>query len=112
MTDPLDPLRNPSDPIFGTAPDVALELFRAVGKILDRKPLEMCANVACNLLINAIRQNATTWRDAELMFDEAFGRSKQLLKNHYDTHGRKKGIFPYDQVMMPDFFIDPDKARL
>jgi hypothetical protein len=45
---------------------------------------------------------------AEMTFDEVYGRSKQLLKNHYDAEGRKKGIFPYDQVIRPDRFIDPE----
>jgi hypothetical protein len=111
MTDPLDPLRNPSDPLHGSASDASLDLFKAVGKLAAGRPLDTAINVACNLLINAVRQSAPSWRQAEVLFDETFGRSKQLLKDHYDTNGRKKGIFPYDQVLMPELFIDPDKAR-
>lgn len=105
MTD--DPLRNPNDPLQSSAPDVSLELFRMMGKLAAGRPVEAIVNAASNLLINAVRQNAVDWRRAEVIFDEVYGRSKQLLKNHYDTQGRKKGIFPYDQVIRPDHYVDP-----
>ncbi len=108
MTDPVDPLRNPNDPLRNTAPDVSLELFRALGKIVAGKPTEAVLNAASNLLINAIRQSAGNWHAAEIAFDEVFGRSKQVLKNHYDALGRKRGIFPFDQVIRPELFMDDE----
>ncbi len=52
-----------------------------------------------NILVNAIRQSQPTRGQAEARFDELFGRTKQVLLDHYDALGRKRGIFPYDQVV-------------
>jgi hypothetical protein len=62
MTDPTDPLRNPNDPLQGSAPDVSLELFRMMGKLAAGRPVEAILNAASNILINAIRQTAVDWR--------------------------------------------------
>jgi hypothetical protein len=110
MSDPTDPLRNPNDPLRAS-PDVSVELFRTLGKMVSGKPTEAVINAASNLLINAIRQSSADWRTAEAAFDELFGRSKQVLKNHYDTLGRKRGIFPFDQVIRPELFDDTDFRR-
>ncbi len=83
-----------------------------MGKLASGRPHEDVVDAACNLLINAIRQKYSGWQAAEVMFDEHFGKSKQLLKNHYDAiNGRRKGIFPYDQVLSVPFFQDLDKHR-
>ena len=111
MSDPTDPLRNPNDPLHGSAPDDSVELFRIMGKLAAGRPAEAVFNASSNLLINAIRQSAPDWRRAESLFDEIFGRSKQLLKNHYDMQGRRKGIFPFDQVIRPELFVDPDRRK-
>lgn len=108
MIDPTDPLRNRLDPLHGTAPDPTLDLFRALARVAAGRPYDAVINAACNLLINAVRQSSPDWRRAEAAFDEAFGRSKQLLKEHYDAGGRKKGIFPFDQVVVAPHVIDPD----
>lgn len=111
MTDADDPLRNPNDPLHGSAPDDSIDLFRMMGKLAAGRPVEAIFNASSNLLINAIRQNAVDWRRAESLFDEIFGRSKQLLKNHYDIQGRKKGVFPYNQIIRPETFVDPDRRK-
>jgi hypothetical protein len=65
---------------------------------------------AANILINAIRQSQPTQAKAEIRFDELFGRSKQALVDHYDSLGRKRGIFPYDQVIeVPKFDLSIKK---
>jgi hypothetical protein len=109
VTDPLDPLRNPLDPLHQSGPDPARELFRQLGRLSTGKPYDDVVNAACALLINAIRQQAVDWRRAESVFDEYFARSKQLLKDHYDANGRKRGIFPYDQGIAAPFLFDKDK---
>ena len=105
-----DPLRNPKDPIHKSGPNAGLELFRRMSKAATDFPHDAVIDAACNLLINAIRQGNPDWRRAEAAFNEMFGRSKQLLKDHYDAAGRKKGVFPFDQVIMPSLHIDRDKT--
>jgi hypothetical protein len=92
-----DPLRNPKDPLIGSGPDLGLELFRQLSQAANGMPYDAVINATSSLFINTIRQSASDWARAERAFDEAFGRAKQILKNHYDANGRKKGIFPYDQ---------------
>jgi hypothetical protein len=109
MTDVKDPLRNPLDPLHKAGPTNGRDLFQAIGRIASDAPLDAVYDAACNLLINALRQANPSWRQAEAKFDDLFGRSKQILKNHYDTvSGRKKGIFPYDQHVIAPLFHDPD----
>lgn len=107
MTDPTDPLRNPRDPLHKSK--LGLELFRAIGKIAHGQPADATISAACNLLINSVRQTQPDWARAEKTFDEAFGRAKELLKSHYDASGRKKGVFPFDQVISVPLFLDKDR---
>lgn len=106
-----DPLRNPRDPLHKSASLVGLDLFREMGRIASGKPADEVISAACNLLINALRQAHPDWMRAEKSFDEAFGRTKQLLKDHYDNNGRKKGIFPFDQVVSAPLHVDIEKFR-
>ena len=110
----MDPLRNPKDPLLGPlrgGPDLSLELFRALSREASGMPYEAVVNAASNLFINAVRQVAPDWRRAEVAFDEAFGRAKQVLKNHYDAGGRLKGVFPYDQVVLPSHLDIRNKSH-
>lgn len=87
------------DPLYIATPNRQKELFDLMSKTAHGFTAEDVIGAAANLLINAIRQTQPTRRQAEVRFDELFGRSKQVLVDHYDTLGRKRGIFPYDQVI-------------
>lgn len=104
-----DPLRNPADPLHKSGPESGKELFRRFSQAANGFPTEAAVNASINILINSIRQGTSDWKSAERAFDEYFGRSKQLLKDHYDSLGRKKGIFPFHQVLLPPFHNDSDK---
>lgn len=95
---------NTKDPLLLATPDYTRELFNRFSKAADGFSAEDAIGAAANVLINAIRQSQPTRAQAEKRFDELFGRSKQVLVNHYDTIGRKRGIFPYDQVIEMDVF--------
>lgn len=60
---------------------------------------------AANLLVNAIRQAYPTREKAAAAYDELVSKVKgQLIDQHYDATGRKKGLFPYNQVIeVPHF---------
>lgn len=103
--------KGPKDPLLKAAADPGRELlkrFASASTGFSRTDVE---NAAAALLLNSIRQRCASWREAEVIFDELFGRSKQLLKNHYDASGRVKGIFPFDQVIRPELFDDSENAR-
>ena len=101
---------NSQDP-FNKVPDRQRELFNKFSATATGHTAGDVIGAAINLLINAIRQSAPDWQKAEALFDEHLGISKQLLKDHYDSHGRKKGIFPYDQTIAVAHFMDPEKIR-
>lgn len=87
------------DPLAIATPDYQRELFGRFSKAADGFSAEDAIGAAVNVLINAIRQSQPTRGQAEVRFNELFGRSKQVLLDHYDSIGRKRGIFPYDQVI-------------
>lgn len=87
------------DPLTLATPNNQRELFQRLSKAADGFSAEDVIGAAANMLINAIRQSQPSRAQAEARFDELFGRSKAVLVDHYDTLGRKRGIFPYDQVI-------------
>ncbi len=92
------------DPIQSSGPSSQLELFNRYSHMANGFPANDVINASMNIIINALRQSCTTKGRAEVAFDELFGQAKQLLMNHYDSLGRKKGIFPYDQsITVPHF---------
>jgi hypothetical protein len=92
------------DPLVLATPNRQRELFDRMSKTADGYSAEDVIGAAANMLINAIRQSQPTRRQAEIRFDELFGRSKAVLVDHYDTLGRKRGLFPYDQVIEAALF--------
>jgi hypothetical protein len=95
--------KNPKDPLIKAGPEAQRELFNRFSAVAAQgftTDDAICA--AMNIIINAVRQKSATWPEAERAYDEMFGRSKQVLANHYDSLGRKKGIFPYDQTITVD----------
>ncbi len=96
---------NPKDPLLD-AGFSQRELLERFARAADGFPIDVVGGAAANILINGIRQSHATRQDAEKAFDVLFGFLKQLLVDHYDSTGRKKGIFPYDQTLhhtMADF---------
>jgi hypothetical protein len=87
------------DPMLVATPDATRELFNRLSSVSAGFSAEQVVGAAANLLINAIRQSQGTRQSAEVRFDEVFGQMKQILVNHYDSTGRKRGIFPYPQVI-------------
>jgi hypothetical protein len=59
---------------------------------------------AANLIINALRQDHERREGAGRAFDEYFGRIKELLMQHYDSTGRRRGVFAYDQALTVEHF--------
>lgn len=105
-----DPLRNPNDPLRKSGPDQALELFRAFSQVANGFSTEDAVAASVNMLINAVRQAHANRGEAEARFNELFGRSKDVLLGHYDSvTGKRRNIFPFNQVIHMAHFNDRDK---
>jgi len=80
--------------------DPQRELFDRFSIDAQQFPVESVAGAAANILANAIRQAYPTRIAAEQAFNELMEKTRALLlEQHYDGHGRKKGIFPYNQII-------------
>jgi len=75
------------------------ELFTLFTRAANGFSTDDAIGAAVNIVINALRQSCTTRQEAEIAFDELFGKSKSTLMNHYDSLGRKRGVFPYNQTI-------------
>jgi len=109
VTDPIDPLRNPRDPLHKEGPPGEHELFRRLARVCAQGqfPLEMIMGACMNILVNSVRQGYSTWPQAEQRYDFWTQRFKQILKEHYDgTGNRKPRIFPFDQTISMAHFDD------
>lgn len=100
---------NPLDPLIKSGPDQQYELFRRFSTAAAGFSTAEVIGAATNLVINALRQAHATRDPAEHAYDEHAARAKGLLLNHYDTAGRKKGIFPYDQEIVMPHLVAKDR---
>jgi hypothetical protein len=98
-----------TDPLLKKAGTAQLELFKQYAQASDGFPTEAVVGAAANVIINAIRQTHQTRAQAEVRFDELFGQMKAILLDHYDSLGRKKGIFPYTQTIQGELFVPKDE---
>ena len=80
-------------------------LFTTISQAAQGFSTQDVINAAAMLLVNAIREAHATRAQAGNAFDEMTARAKTfLLDKHYDSTGRKKGIFPYDHhIIAPHF---------
>lgn len=87
------------DPLLLASPDAQRELFKRMSREANGFGAEHVVGAALNMLVNAIRQSHPKREDAARRYDELVARMKGVLMDHYDAGGRKKGIFPYNQVI-------------
>ena len=73
------------------AMDERAELTRAFAKLANGHKRDAVINASGNLVINAIRQNHTTFEEAEKEFDYLVERMRAALKeNHYNESGNRR----------------------
>lgn len=70
---------------------------------------EQVYTVSANLLINALRQTYATRQQAADAWDHLSTKIKVLLMDHYDSSGRRKGIFPYAQTVHVNLITEQQK---
>lgn len=111
MTIPLNPLRNPKDPLHKAGPEPGRALFVHFTQLASGFPADAVLDAACNVVITAIRQQKPTWRTAEEAFDATLARAKTILRDHYDANGKRRNVFPFDQVINASLYVDPDLKK-
>jgi hypothetical protein len=84
--------------------DAERVLFEALAREASGFQRAQVIGAAGNLIINALRQEYDGREAAGRAFDEFFGRIKDLLMQHYDAGGRRRGVFAYDQVLTVEHF--------
>ena len=97
------------DPMLKATPTNERELFELLSGAAAGASSAQVINAAANLIINALRQANPSREAAERAFDEIFGRAKQILSDHYDSVGRKRGVFPFDQTISVRLFGNESK---
>ena len=88
---------NPKDPLLAVGSLQQRALFDRFSREADGFSAEDAIGAALNVLINALRQAHARREAAGRSYDEHVARAKGMLMDHYDSTGRKKGIFPYPQ---------------
>lgn len=106
--------KNVLDPITLSGPEQERLVFEAFNKAAAGHNYEHVAGAAMNLLANTVRQACATRQQAERMFDELTGRSKNLLlEKHYDpVNNKRRHVFPFTQVVNAELVHwDPSKNK-
>lgn len=91
---------NSKDPMLLATPDNTRILFDRMSRAADGFSADQVVGAAANLLVNGIRQSYASRQQAAARFDELSAQLKTMLMDHYDSTGRKKGIFPYPQEIL------------
>jgi hypothetical protein len=104
-------LIKPNDPLAKAGPDQQRELFTRFCSAANGFQAEDVIGAAINVLVNALRQAHTTRDKAMVAADEKAAKIKELLAANYTSAGRVKGVFPYNQTIELEHFIDRDTVR-
>jgi hypothetical protein len=102
---------NPKDPLRKSGPDQQLELFNQYKRSANGFSNEDVVGAAMNVLVNALRQAHATKTAAETSFDEHMGRVKSLLLSHYDSTGKRRPTFVFNQNIEMPLFDDRNKRN-
>lgn len=91
-----DPLKN--------VPDAERELFQAFVKEANGFGLDQVGGAAGNMLVNCLRQSHATQKGALDGFDQLTTKLREVLASHYDGTGKRRNVFPFNQVIeLPTF---------
>lgn len=86
------------DPLKAKTDKARRELFKRLSKQCNGFTQRDVVYAALNLILNAIRQECASARQAESYFDEmAYKGKATLLGEHYSRLGARRNVFPFDQ---------------
>ena len=104
---------NPKDPLLKSGPDQQRALFNAMAQCANGFPTEHVLGAAINILVNAVRQTASTRPLAQTQMKEVHGKAMNLLMEHYDSvTGQRRNIFPFTQVIELPRYDDETKKNI
>jgi hypothetical protein len=72
-------------------------LFNKLVEASVGQPIDVVAEAAINLLVNALRKAHAKGPRAASSFDQLSSTAKTMLMSHYDNVGNRRNIFPFDQ---------------
>jgi hypothetical protein len=99
----------PKDPIPDVGTDVGRALFQEFVRVSNGKPIEDVLSACANMIANCLRQNYGLRSEVEARMKELYGRSMEVLLQHYDaTTGRRRSVIPFDQVVRPQMILSDE----
>jgi hypothetical protein len=90
------------DPI-NKVPTGSVALFEQFSRVAHGYPADNVMDAALNVIVNVLRQTHDTRDKAGLSYDEFTTKAKSHLMECYDSTGRKKGVYPYHQIIRVPF---------
>ena len=87
------------------------ELFVKFSRSLDGLATEQVTTIGLNLIVNALRQECPTRQAAEARMSELFGRTMQILLDHYESTGVRKNTFPHTQIIRVESLVKDYSGR-
>jgi hypothetical protein len=100
---------NGHDPLRKYGSDPQKQLFDSFTKESNNFATADVLGAAANLIVNALRQAHATKQEAGVSYDELAARLKGLLMEHYDAAGKRRSVFPFNQVIDMAHFTDREK---
>lgn len=90
------------DPI-NRVPTSSIALFERFSRAADGYSADSVLDAAFNIIVNSLRQAHNTRDKAGMSYDELTTKAKGHLMECYDSTGRKKGVYPYHQIIHVPF---------
>jgi hypothetical protein len=82
------------------------ELFQQFTQAANGRSIEDVLSASMNMIANCLRQNYGLRSEVEARMKELFGKSMEVLLEHYDpTTGRRRSVIPFDQVVRPTLIL-------
>ena len=94
--------KNKKDPLINeeNSERARHELFKRFSRASDQFQQRDVVYAAGNLVLNSIRQQCKTSKEAELMYDEFMAHMKRsLIEQHYKPSGARRNVFPFHQTI-------------
>lgn len=89
--------------------EVGRALFMEFSRAANGRSIEDILSACSNMIANCLRQNYGLRSEVEARMKELFGRSMEVLLQHYDpVTGRRRSVIPFDQSVRPNLILGED----
>jgi hypothetical protein len=87
--------------------EVGRQLFLEFSRLANGRSIEDILSACANMIANCLRQNYGLRSEVESRMKELFGRSMEVLLQHYDpVTGRRRSVIPFDQSVRPNLILN------